>query len=135
MSGRKFFDPRHQKRVELLQQLFARSFNALIVSTDKRLLNQNVDPLVLQILERAPEIDEQIKAVAPERAIADMNQVDLAVLRLICFEALEKDTPVKVLINEGIELAKEFGTEASPKFVNGVLGKILLPEQKVAHEQ
>jgi N utilization substance protein B len=42
------------------------------------------------------------------------------------FESLQEKTPKKVLINEAIELAKEYGTESSPKFINGVLGKLVM---------
>jgi N utilization substance protein B len=71
------------------------------------------------------EIDAQLAAHAPERPLSEINQVDLAIMRLIVHEAQAGKTPKKVLIDEAIELAKEFGTDSSPKFVNGVLGKVL----------
>jgi N utilization substance protein B len=54
--------------------------------------------------------------------------VDLAILRLIVWEAHHKNTPKKVLIDEAVELAKEFGSDSSPRFVNGVLGQLLMQE-------
>ena len=56
-----------------------------------------------------------------------LSRVDRQVLRLACYEMVFRDdVPPKATINEAIELAKHFGTEESGKFVNGVLGKLLL---------
>lgn len=123
-------DPRHLKRMKLVQELFARSFNELIgqdqIDQSGASMNTAQDALIEQILAEKAEFDAQVLAVAPERPLAEINKVDLAILRVILFEAKHKDTPKKVLINEAVELAKEFGTESSPKFVNGVLGKLLI---------
>ena len=83
------------------------------------------NPDVAEIINRISELDNEIQIVAPERPLTDINKVDLAVLRLIVFEWKTSHTPKKVLIDEGVELAKEFGTDSSPKFVNGVLAKLL----------
>lgn len=82
------------------------------------------------ILKQNSEIDGQLQAHAPERPLAEINQVDLAIMRQIVFESQTEKTPKKVLIDEAIELAKAFGTDNSPKFVNGVLGKVLQLETK-----
>ncbi len=125
-------DPRHLKRMKLVQELFARGFNDLIgqatIDQNGASMNTDQDELIEQILAEKEEFDEQVLAVAPERPLADINKVDLAILRVIMFESKHKDTPKKVLINEAVELAKEFGTESSPKFINGVLGKLLITE-------
>lgn len=125
-------DPRHLKRMKLVQELFARGFNELIgqenIDQNGATMNQDQDILIEQILAEKAEFDEQVLAIAPERPLADINKVDLAILRVIMFESKHKDTPKKVLINEAVELAKEFGTESSPKFINGVLGKLLITE-------
>lgn len=123
-------DPRHLRRLKLVQELFAQGFNELIgqerIDQSGASMNAQQDELIKQVLAEVAEFDQQIIAVAPERPLADVNKVDLAILRLILFEAKHKDTPKKVLINEAVELAKELGTESSPKFVNGVLGKLLI---------
>ena len=108
-------DPRHQKRVKVMQKLFAQSFQ------DQDLAE---DSLAQKILNSLPKLDKIIQKLAPERPLTDINKVDLAILRLIVFESREKKTPKKVLINEAVELAKEFGSDGSPKLVNGVLGKL-----------
>jgi N utilization substance protein B len=125
-------DPRHQKRMKLVQMLFARGFNDLIgqdkIDQNGAQLNSESDETVELILAEKIALDQLIISVAPERPVNDINKVDLAILRLILFESKHKETPKKVLINEAVELAKEFGTESSPKFVNGVLGKLLIKE-------
>ncbi len=67
-------------------------------------------------------IDEQIQACAPDWPLAQINRVDLAILRLALYELKTNDTPYKVVIDEAVELAKEYGSDSSAKFINGVLG-------------
>ena len=125
-------DPRHKKRMSLVQKLFARGFNDIIgqekIDQSGATLNADQDETIKKIVKSSQEIDELILTVAPERPVKDINRVDLAILRTILYESQNKETPKKVLINEAVELAKEFGTESSPKFVNGVLGKLLIKE-------
>jgi len=89
-------------------------------------LNFTENDKIRQIIALLPSIDASLQEAAPERPLKDINKVDLAILRVIMFESLQKKTPKKVLINEAVELAKEFGTDSSPKFINGVLGKLLM---------
>lgn len=120
-------DPRHQRRIQLMQTLFALMFAGEAAQEAAEL------PLADEaqaVLKNSEAIDEQIVKHAPERPLTEINQVDLAIMRLIVYEAETTKTPKKVLIDEAIELAKEFGTDSSPKFVNGVLGKVLLLEGK-----
>ena len=57
--------------------------------------------------------------------ISKIAKIDVAILRLAVYELIfEKNTPPKVIIDEAIELAKEYGSDSSPSFVNGVLGSI-----------
>jgi N utilization substance protein B len=120
-------DPRHEKRIQLMQTVFALMFagEEAQEKTELPYLNE-----ARTILEKSPEIDVQLQEHAPERPLSEINQVDLAVMRQIVFEAQTEKTPKKVLIDEAIELAKAFGTDNSPKFVNGVLGKVLQLETK-----
>lgn len=83
-------------------------------------------PRIVNIVSNLELIDQYIQAVAPEWPVARLNKVDLAILRLGVYELLiEKKIPPKVVIDEGVELGKKYGTENTPKFVNGVLGKLL----------
>ncbi len=118
-------DPRHEKRVEQMQLLFAYTF----YDPNTAVQTENEFALIQPIIDELAQLDALIQQNAPERPLSEINKVDLAVLRLIVFESKHKKTPVKVLINEAVELAKEFGGETSPKFVNGVLGKLLTGEK------
>ncbi|MGH2354303.1 MAG: transcription antitermination factor NusB [Chloroflexota bacterium] len=72
-----------------------------------------------------PEIDRQIATAAPAWPLEQMSRVDKSILRLAIFEMLYMPgLPPKVAINEAVELAKIFGHESAPRFVNGVLGSI-----------
>ncbi len=115
-------DPRHLRRAALMQQVFAFSFY-----TDQILQDQYIKehPELTEIVPKIPELDVIIQQFAPERPLAQINKVDLAILRTIMFEWKTSDTPQKVLIDEAVELAKEYGTDSSSRFVNGVLAQLL----------
>ncbi|MCB9813659.1 MAG: transcription antitermination factor NusB [Pseudomonadales bacterium] len=119
-------DHRHDRRVKLMQDLFACTFSS--TNTEICIKEKPEDSLVIQIINNLSSIDAQIQIAAPERPLSEINKVDLAILRLIVFESNYKKTPKKVLLNEAIELAKNYSGEKSPGFVNGVLAKILLTE-------
>jgi len=81
--------------------------------------------LVTAATQRGPEIDELIASSSKNWRIDRMSRVDRNILRLGACELLAfKDVPVKVVINEAVELAKRFGTAESSAFVNGVLDRI-----------
>ena len=77
--------------------------------------------LVLGVAERRAVLDDQIRRHAAHWRIERMAAVDRNVLRLAAYEITCTDTPVAVVIDEAIELARRFGGEPSPAFVNGVL--------------
>lgn len=75
------------------------------------------------VVTRADEIDELVSPYL-DRKLTDLNPVELALLRMGCFELSERlDVPYKVVINECINLAKKFGAAESYKYINGVLDK------------
>ncbi len=80
------------------------------------------------IIKDLEKIDGILESHAPKWPISKINKIDLAILRCTIFELLNSSTPKKVIIDEAIELAKEFGTDNSPPFVNGVLGSFLKNE-------
>ena len=81
--------------------------------------------LVSGVIARSESLDEKLSPYL-SRNIKDVDMVDIAVLRLAMFELTYRtDVPHKVVINEAIELAKDFATDESYKFVNGVLDKAL----------
>lgn len=73
-----------------------------------------------------PKIDEKLAASSARWKLNRMNKVDLAILRLATYEALDdEDIPVGVALNEAVELAKKYGGDDSSSFVNGVLAKVV----------
>ncbi len=76
------------------------------------------------IYEHLQEIDEKIMGAATNWSFARIAKVDLSILRLAIYELSYTEVPVRVAVNEAIEIAKAFSTEKSPKFINGVLGSI-----------
>lgn len=83
--------------------------------------------LVTGVLTHRDEIDEVIRQKAPAWPLEQVAVVDRNILRLAIFEILlDNIVPVRAAINEAVELAKAFGGESSPKFVNGVLGAVSL---------
>ena len=112
-------DPRHLARTQAVKTLFAQGFrpNMKIQKTT----------LASQVFEKQKEIDKLIAQNAPAWPIDQINSVDLATLRLAIYELLfmKKKEPYKVIIDEAVEIAKNFGTKTSSSFVNGVLGSIV----------
>lgn len=89
--------------------------------------DQYVRELVLGVAERKAAIDDMLQQFLTGWQVDRLSRVDRQVLRLACYEMVFRDdVPPKAAINEAIELAKHFGTEESGKFVNGVLGKLML---------
>jgi N utilization substance protein B len=88
---------------------------------DKQYLNNRL----FAILEKVDEIDNMLSGAASGWTLSRMGKVELTILRLAVFEmSFDDDIPVKVAINEAVELAKEFGGDDTPGFVNGVLAKL-----------
>lgn len=107
-------DPRHRKRQKLVEELFKVDF-----------YKQSVSPQTKKIIAKKDFIDKRIQKAAPQYPIDKINKIDLAILRLSFFELLvEKKEPPKVIIDEAIELAKEYGGSTSPSFINGAVATL-----------
>lgn len=111
-------DPRHLTRIQTVKQLFAQTFTQ----------QPDFTGLAKEIYDHREEIDSIIEKAAPDWPIEKLNKVDLSILRLAIFELQHTDVPPKVVIDEAIEIAKEYGSDNSHSFVNGVLGTILKEE-------
>ena len=78
------------------------------------------------IMDRIPDLDSQIDQVAAGWKTRRMGKVELTILRLALYEMkYDSAVPVKVAVNEAVELAKKFGGKDSPSFVNGILAKVI----------
>ena len=81
--------------------------------------------LVAGVRDNAAAVDDVLARAAPQWRIEQMAVVDRNILRVAIFEVLfDNKTPVRAAVNEAVELAKTFGGESSPRFVNGVLGAV-----------
>jgi N utilization substance protein B len=84
------------------------------------------EKLVQGVLQNKSKIDHSIRRFAPAFPIEQMASIDRNILRLAIFEILfDNSTPIKVAINEAVDLAKTFGSDSSPRLINGVLGAIV----------
>jgi N utilization substance protein B len=82
--------------------------------------------LVSGVLEHKTHLDGLIQKNAPEWPVEQIAIIDRNILRIAVFEiAIDEGTPLKVAINEAVELAKLFGSDSSPRFINGVLGALV----------
>jgi len=131
-------DPRHVHRLKTMRSVFAWQFQTpnkqTSLSATKRAKPSNVGATLAvarfgknkdfsAIIKNIKKIDKIIKDSAPKWPLEQINKVDLAILRTACWELLHKPkTPTKVIIDEAIELAKEFSAQTSASFINGVLG-------------
>ena len=109
---------------------FWRSFEPV-----EREVRELAEGVVRGVAEHRRRVDAAIEAASSNWRLDRMARVDRNVLRLAVYELLCTDVPVKVVINEAIELGKKFGSESWGAFVNGVLDKVaagLSPERRNA---
>ena len=108
-------EPRHRRRREAVKDLFMQTFS-----------QPATNELAKKVMQHYPALDSIILKCAPQWPVDKLNRIDLAILRLAIYEiTVDKKEPVKVIIDEAVELAKEFGSESSPSFINGVLGAVV----------
>lgn len=131
MSGR--FGGRTLARAQALQLLFQADVNNRtveeVLSGDYAISDGPLDPygqeLALGVDSRRYALDAVIRASSASWSLSRMPVVDRNILRLALYEMIEEDDiTVAVAIDEAVELAKAFGTDESPRFINGVLGSI-----------
>jgi N utilization substance protein B len=127
--------PRRRARVLALQALYeidAVGHKAEEVIShlmiEEEISEENADftrELVTGVIHNKDRIDENISKYAPAWPLKQIPVVDRNILRLAIYEILfDNNVPVRVAINEAIELAKSFSSDNSPKFINGVLGSV-----------
>jgi N utilization substance protein B len=87
---------------------------------------------VVGVLPLISDLDTLISQHAPEWPLEQVAVIDRNILRIALWEiAVSKETPLKVAINEAVELAKVFGSDSTPRFVNGVLGSLALHHEEI----
>jgi len=140
--------PRTRARAFALQVLYEVDMVAHLpgVVFQQRLENARADdpnPLDDELVEFARQIvagvsvmteklDHAIERYAPEWPFDQIAAIDRNILRMAAWEfAASRQTPLKVAINEAVELAKEYGSDSAPRFVNGVLGSLADHENEI----
>lgn len=134
---------RHQARITALQTLFEVdcSGHSPAVVIEQRLAETELPEtgarfareLVEGVSTEREELDRLIGRYAPEWPVDQIAVIDRNVLRISIYEILMcEDTPTKVAINEAVELAKQYGSDSSGRFVNGVLGSLVTSETAYA---
>lgn len=130
---------RHQARIAALQALFEVDCTGHLPAEviERRLLELEMPEtgdrfareLVRETIDHLQELDKMISRYAPEWPVEQIAIIDRNILRISIYEILyDKGTPTKVAINEAVELAKQFGSDSSSRFVNGVLGSLVAKE-------
>nr|HID12788.1 transcription antitermination factor NusB [Anaerolineae bacterium] len=134
---------RHKARIVALQALYEIdcAHHPPAVVLEQRLAETHLPAaaaafsrhLVNGVLQHQPVLDTFIHRHAPEWPLEQMAYIDRNILRIAIFEfAVDGQTPVKVAINEAVELAKAFGSDSAPRFVNGVLGALVEHKEAIA---
>ena len=89
-----------------------------------------------KIIELLPQIDAKLDEISKGWKLDRLGKVELAILRLGIFELdFDEDIPTNVALNEAVELAKTYGGDTSPSFINGVLGKLIEEEEEEKEEE
>jgi N utilization substance protein B len=95
-------------------------------------LAEFIRQIMFGVIPLREQLDQVIARYAPEWPLEQIAAIDRNILRIATWEfAAQRDTPVKVAINEAVELAKAYGSDSAPRFVNGVLGSLAEHENEV----
>ncbi len=96
------------------------------LNIDDREIREFAHNLLIGVVENIDSIDDNIRSLSRKWGLSRMSYIDRNILRIAVYEILyNEDMPYKVAINEAIELAKIYGDEKSPKFINGVLASVV----------
>jgi len=88
--------------------------------------------IIFGVLPLTQDLDQLIAKYAPEWPLDQIAAIDRNILRMALWEfSVSHETPIKVAINEAVELAKQFGSDSAPRFVNGVLGSLAEHEHEI----
>ena len=95
-------------------------------------LAEFIRQIIFGVFPLCEKLDQVISRYAPEWPLDQIAAIDRNILRIATWEfAAQRDTPVKIAINEAVELAKAFGSDSAPRFVNGVLGSLAEQENEI----
>ena len=127
-------DARHLRRIERLNAIFSWQFFQDLGPEMAAQVDQAQFAVSKEIIEHVEEFDKIILHYAPKHGLDTFNKMDLAILRQALYELLYTDTPPAVVVDEAVEISKEFGSEDTPSFVHGVLGNHIDDTRKVTND-
>ena len=88
--------------------------------------------IIFGVLPLTHELDLIIARYAPEWPLDQIAAIDRNILRIALWEfSVQRETPIKVAINEAVELAKQYGSDSAPRFINGVLGSLAEHKEEI----
>lgn len=103
-------------------QVFRERLEVIPLTDD---LQEFARQIIFGILPLAEQLDKIIEKYAPEWPLDQIATIDRNILRIASWEfGVQRKTPIKVAINEAVEMAKAFGSDSAPRFINGVLGSL-----------
>lgn len=110
------------QKCENLEQINVYLENSSIQEKDK----ENIKDTVLKIIELDSNLKEQVsKNLKSEWNIDRISKINMSILKIAIYEIIYIKIPYKVVINEAVELAKKYGEETSPSFINGILASVI----------
>lgn len=134
---------RREARAKILKALYGSEFiegnpdpvDNLLADCDPEEQREFIEDIYRGTLEKKEGIDEIISSFAVGWKVERLAFLDRNILRMAIYELLYyEDTPPEVVMNEAIELSKEYGTDNAPKFINGILDRVW-KEKKVKGEE
>jgi transcription antitermination protein NusB len=135
---------RSKAREIVLQMLFQLDLNPDVeLATVRSMIEERLEDADLSafawglftgVLEFRSLLDDKIQTIAPHWKLSRMAATDRNTLRLGAFELIQTDTPIRVVINEALDLARKYGSDQSAQFVNGVLDKLIPAEKRTKTE-
>jgi len=129
---KQLFTNRRMSRIQAVQILYETDLRGYYnLDDNKDTATEFTRSLVKGINENITAIDKAIMEYAPEWPMNQMPVIDRNILRIAIYEIIIQDSIPKVIANESVELAKLFGSESSPKFINGVLGSLIESKEKI----
>lgn len=132
---------KRDRRIAVFSLLFSREFDKetdinefykLAAENTEIAYNAYVEKTFLGTCEKMAELDKEIESTSVNWKTSRMSRVTKSILRLAVYEMLYTTAPAKAIINEAIEMAKEYDDDAAPSFINGILNKVARNNGKIA---
>lgn len=120
------FQHEFHETAEYREQIALYNENYASEEPDALSLTEELTERLFDIVEKLGSIDARLNTAISGWKLNRIGKVDITILRLACYEMKYDDTiPVKVSVNEAVELAKKYGGDSSPSFINGVLARMI----------